>query len=96
VVLGDVRAVLGAEQVLQQHLEREGQALDVEALTLHRVEAVDLVGLSVHVQGALGTEAVLTGHQPHLLGSSRVRIHLAVASMRAGRQATLSSDVTLS
>ena len=79
VVGGDVRAVLGAEQVLQQHLQREGQALDVEALTLDRVESVDLVGLSVHVQGALGTEAVLTGHQPHLLGSSRVRVHLAVA-----------------
>ena len=95
VVGGDVGAVLGAEQVLEQHLEREGQALDVEALTLHRVEAEDLVGLSVHVQGALGTEAVLTGHQPHLLGSSRVRAHLAVAPVRAGRQATLSSGIAV-
>jgi hypothetical protein len=96
VVGRDVGAVLGAEQVLQEHLQREGQALDVEALSLDRVEPVDLVGLSVHVQGALGTEAVLTGHQPHLLGSSRVRAHLAVVRERTGRQATLSSGIGVS
>ena len=79
VVGGDVRAVLGAEQVLEEHLEGERQALDVEALPAHRIEAEDLVGLSVHVQGALGTEAVLTGHQPHLLEYSWVHAHLAVA-----------------
>jgi hypothetical protein len=63
VVLGDVGAVLGAQQVLQQHLQGEGQRVDVQPLTGDRVEAEDLVGLAVHIQGALGTEAVLTGHQ---------------------------------
>ncbi len=71
VVGGDVGAVLGAEQVLQQHLEAEREALDVQSLTLDRVQAEDLVGLAVHVQGALRTEAVLTGHSSHLLMSRR-------------------------
>ncbi len=67
VVGGDVGAVLGAEQVLEQHLQREGKRLDRivgETLPRHRVESEDLVGLPVHVQRALRAEAVLTGHQP--------------------------------
>ncbi|CAB4707443.1 unannotated protein [freshwater metagenome] len=64
VVGGDVRAVLGAQEVLQQHLQREGQRRDVDTLTRDCVEPEDLVGLAVHVQGALGTEAVLTCHWP--------------------------------
>lgn len=63
VVGGDVGTVLGAQQVLQQDLQRERERLHVQALAGHGVEPEDLVGLAVHVQGALGTEAVLTGHQ---------------------------------
>ena len=64
VVGGDVGAVLGPQQVLEQDLEAVGQRLDVDPLAGHRVEAEDLVGLAVHVQRALGTKAVLTRHQP--------------------------------
>jgi hypothetical protein len=91
VVGGDVRTVLRAEEVLEKHLEREGQALDVETLTHHLVEAEDLVGLTVHVQGALGAEAVLTGHQPHLLLSRRVCTHLAHGRRACGSKAHLTS-----
>ena len=64
VVGGDVGAVLGAEEVLQQDLQAEGQARDVQAVAGDGVEPVDLVGLAVHVERALGAEAVLTGHPP--------------------------------
>ncbi len=38
--LGDVGAVLGAEQRLEEHLEAEREGRDVEPVTRHRVEAV--------------------------------------------------------
>ena len=63
VVGGDVLAVLGAEQVLQQHLQAEGERLDVDAVALDRVQPVDLVGLPVDVQRALGTKAVGARHE---------------------------------
>jgi hypothetical protein len=62
VLLGDVGAVLGAQQVLQQHLQAERQARDVQPLALHLVEAEDLIRRRADVEAALGTEAVLAGH----------------------------------
>ncbi len=59
VVLGDVGAVLGAEQVLQQHLEAERQLLRA----LNRVQAVDLIGLAADLQGALRAETVNVTHR---------------------------------
>ncbi len=55
---GGVSAVLGAQQVLQQHLEAVGQVRGA----LHRVEAEHLVGLPADLQLAACAEAVLTGH----------------------------------
>ena len=54
VVGGDVRAVLGAQQVLQQHLEavrQRGRSLDL-------VDPVDVVGRVPDLQGVLGLETV--------------------------------------
>ena len=51
-------AVLGPQQVLQQHLEAVREARDVDALAAHRIEAVDLVGLTVHLERALRAETV--------------------------------------
>jgi hypothetical protein len=82
VVLGDVLAVLGAQQSLEQDLETERETLDSvvgEAVPFDRVEAVDLVRLAVHIQRALRLEAVLTGHQPSPRRRSRLRAHLAAA-----------------
>lgn len=54
VVGGDVRAVLGAEQVLQQDLEAVRQA----GRALNLVQPEDLVRLVAHAQRAAGVEAV--------------------------------------
>ncbi len=54
VVGGDVRAVLGAQQVLQQDLEAVRQA----GRALHLVQPEDLVRLVAHLQRAAGVEAV--------------------------------------
>ena len=62
VVGGDVGAVLGAQQVLQQHLEAVGQGL----AALDRGEAVDLVGLLTDLERAVGIEAVRAGHRGSL------------------------------
>ena len=64
---GDVGAVLGAQQVLQQHLEAVGQRghrVVGEPLRLHRIQAEDLVVLAVHPECALGPEAVHARHRP--------------------------------
>jgi len=60
VVLRDVRAVLRAEQVLEQDLQAVGQV----AAAVDRVQAVDLVALVADRQGALGTERVLGAVHP--------------------------------
>ncbi len=54
VVGGDVRAVLRAEQVLQQHLQAVGKARGA----LDLVQPEDLVRLVAHLQRAAGVEAV--------------------------------------
>jgi hypothetical protein len=51
---GDVRAVLGAQQVLEQHLEAVGQAL----VARYPIDPEDLVFLLADGEGALRTEAV--------------------------------------
>ena len=91
VVGGDVRAVLGAQQVLQQHLQAERQRLDVEAVTLDRVESVDLVGLAVDVQRALGTEAVR--RSPWFSSSLGVSSAVSVPHLAHRRRVMGSRDV---
>ncbi len=54
VVLGDVGAVLGAQQILGEHLEAVGKFLG----TGHRVEAVDLVALVPDLQRVAGIKRV--------------------------------------
>ena len=57
VVGGDVRAVLGAQQVLEENLQAEGQLLGA----LHRVEPEDVVVGAVDGERRPGSEAVLAG-----------------------------------
>ena len=67
VVLGDVRAVLGAQQVLEQHLQavrQRGDRVVGQIIPGDRAQPVDLVGLTVHFQRALGTKAVDVRHPP--------------------------------
>ena len=52
VILGDVGAVLGAQQVLGEHLEAVGELLG----TRHRVQAVDLVALVPDLEGVAGSK----------------------------------------
>ena len=59
VVARHVDAVLGAQQVLEQDLQREGQAAEVVAL--ERGQAEDLVGLAAHRQRLAGLETVAHG-----------------------------------
>ncbi len=54
VVAGDVGAVLGAQQVLGEHLEAVGELLGAG----HRVEAVDLVAVVPDLQGVACPERV--------------------------------------
>ena len=54
VVLGDVGAVLGAQQILGEHLEAVGKFLG----TGHRVQAVDLVALVPDLEGVAGIKRV--------------------------------------
>ncbi len=64
VVGGDVRAVLGPQQVLQQDLQAERQTL----CALHGAQPEHLVGGVADVERAAGAEAVLTSHvQLHLV-----------------------------
>ena len=64
---GDVRTVLGAQQVLQQDLEAVGQP----GRAVDRAEPEHLVGGVADVQLAAGTEAVLARRCSH------VQLHLA-------------------
>ena len=102
VVGGDVRAVLGAQQVLQQDLQAVRQRFDVEAVALDRVEAVDLVGRAADVQAC----PWLRSCPVDLLGwpwfSSGLRVvpvsvpHLAHAHAGREGQGTLSQSILMS
>ena len=84
---GDRLAVLEAQRVLEQDLERVGQAGDVELL-LQRVEAVDLVLAARHLEGAAGAEAVAAAHRPSLRAARLTLVALALqrACRPAGRR----------
>ena len=56
--LGHVAAVFGAQQVLEQDAQREGQMLGGDALLVERVEPVDFVFLAADGQGGAAVEAV--------------------------------------
>jgi hypothetical protein len=58
---GDELAVLVAQQVLEQDLQRVRQPGDVELL-LERVEPEDLVGLAADLQVGAGAKGVGMGH----------------------------------
>ena len=58
VLLADRDAVLGAQEVLQQDLQRERQARDVELL-LQRIQAVNLIGTPADLEVGLGVERIL-------------------------------------
>src|SRR5690606_33841483 len=75
----DVRTVLGAQQVLEQDLQAEGQLV----VPLDRIDAVDLIVGAPDRQGALGTEAVHRGHGRLLLVDRRIA--LPSSSPVAGR-----------
>ena len=81
VVGGDGAAVLVAQQVLEQHLQREGQARDArQAVLLGRRQAVIVVGLAADREGAAGLEAVERGWSRQVLSS----IEMASARGRPG------------
>ena len=58
VLLADGHAVLVAQQVLEQDLQRERQPRDVELL-LQRVEAVDLIGTPADLEVGAGAEGIV-------------------------------------
>ena len=58
VLPGDGAVALGAQQVLEQHLQRERQPRDVKAL-LQRVQPEDLVLLAAYLECALRAKAVV-------------------------------------
>ena len=51
---GDVASVFGAEQVLEQDAQREGQMLGGDSLLVERVEAVDFVFFAADFEGRIG------------------------------------------
>ena len=58
VLLGDIGAVLGPQQVLGEHLEAVGEFLG----TWYRVQAVDLVALVPDGQRVAGSKRILAAH----------------------------------
>jgi hypothetical protein len=61
VVVGDPDAVVVAQQVLEQHLERIGQPADPEVV-LEGAEALDLKPLATGVEGRAGVDGGHTNH----------------------------------
>ncbi len=86
VVGGDVRAVLGAEEVLQQHLQAVGQPIGAG----HGVESEDLVGLLPDGQVRTRGETVGMGRTGHGHDSS---LGCSTQTARPARRRT--SQVTL-
>ena len=70
VVGGDVRAVLGTQEVLQQDLQAERQAV----VPVHRADPVDLVARVTDAQLALRTEGVQARHVYSLVASRVVAV----------------------
>jgi len=71
VLLGDVDAVLGAQQVLGQHLEAVGEFLGAG----HRIESVDLVAVIADLQGVVLWLAgkPISGYQEYHSAAGRKR-----------------------
>ncbi len=71
----DRLAVLEAQQVLQQHLQREGQARNPQQTVLFRFRQTEIfIVLALHIQGAAAIEAVGGGYGQggHWRASSRL------------------------
>ena len=91
VLAPDADAVLVAQQVLEQHLQGEGQPRHVVG-RLQRVEAIDLVCAPADLELGARVEGVLGAHgtdQSGIYGIGRraprlVRLDLGVAELRAG------------
>jgi hypothetical protein len=80
-LLRDIRAVLGAEQVLEQHLEAERQLL----VAGHGVEPEDLVGLVTDVERVLRPETVHCRHDVlSFADAARTRARRSIFSVRPG------------
>ena len=67
VVLGDVGAVLGAEQVLGEHLEAVGELLGAG----YRVQAVDLIAFVPDLEVVAGSKRILAAHINSRLSNRR-------------------------
>ena len=80
-LLGDVRAVLGAEEVLEQHLEAERQLL----VAGHGVEPEDLVGRVTDVERVLRPETVHCRHDVlSFADAARTRARHSIFAVRPG------------
>ena len=79
VFAGDGLAVLEAEQILQQHLHREGQASDIAERLARLVQRIICVGLARDLKSRAGAEAVLAGgdHRCPSIRWSSSRVGLA-------------------
>ena len=78
-LLGDVLAVLGAEEVLEEHLQAERQLL----VAGHGVESEDLVGLVTDVERVLRPETVHCRHDVlSFADAARTRARHSIFSVR--------------
>ena len=68
---GDIGAVLGAQQILEQDLQTERQCV----VTTHGVEAVDFIGARTNPQGVLRAETVYCRHDAFFLRWIRRATH---------------------
>ncbi len=62
---GDVAAIFGAEEVLEQDAQRERQVFGGDSLFVEGVEAVDFVGFVADFQVGVGVETI-NGHDGFL------------------------------
>ena len=82
---GDVRAVLVAQQVLEQDLHRIGQALEIEALA-ELGEAADLVARAVDLEDVAGRKRIVHSMISLCIGSA-----LRAQAVRGRRRLGISS-----
>jgi hypothetical protein len=66
---GDGNAILKAQQVLEQHLHREGQTADIAELFRGGSEAEIIILRAVHVERGASAEGILAngGHMQRVL-----------------------------